>query len=896
VAVRLPADRAAFETEAWWCNPTTSHQSCYQWMTAAEEAGDDLVMAHPGDHYLEHGGIAHPWPRDDAGHALDHYRDNAFGSAKSYHVLGAQAEWFGGWWTGRGTGYGHWSLAGDKPGQKVWLWSLARDGGIWRDLLTDDPAPQYIEVQSGLMHSQADENSGATPFKHAALEPGAALHWSELWFPVRGLGGLVDASPWGALEVAREGDAALIAVCPLRALDEELRVTVGGEVVHRQRLAARPLETVHLRIGLGGRAGALAVEVGEHLLAYRDDDAERHRLHRPLAAAAAPDPASAEGLFTAGEDQLRQRFPAAALAAFTRCLAVEPCHLRALVRVAELRSRRGEPELALAAARLALAQDATDAGANLAYAVASDALGQVADAKDGFAWAARSGAYRAIANARLAALALRERDWWRAGAFAARCGDGDEGADGVFIAAVLARLQGRGERAAALQAQLLARDPLHHGARFERYALTRDAAALAAFTAPLRSESPDQTCIELALQYAGLGLDADALAVLDQAPPRPLVAYWQAWLRRDRDPAASDHDLERALAASPRGVFPARVEALAMLRWAQQRHPHWKNTYYLGLLLASLGREDEALALLDGCGAAPDDAVFYLNRARLHRAEAERPRLLADLRRAQELDPGDWRAGHLLARACLDVGDGEGALAALAALAAAQRAVPGNQALVLDRAAAQLAAGRPREALAVLETATILPSEGAAEGHQLYRRAQLSAAIAALAQGDAVAAAPAIAQARSWPERLGSGRPYEPDERLADFLEARRCGVLGDHAGAASAWARIAASPAAGPRPEGCATLLTALALRELGEGARAAALLDAWRPRDPRDAVFVAWARAIYAGDAAGARAALIDPQTGVQLPPWRLARRERDFPLIAAAVALPARTAGKD
>ncbi|MBA3939411.1 MAG: DUF5107 domain-containing protein, partial [Planctomycetes bacterium] len=84
VEIRLPRDQAAITTAASWENPTPYHQSCYQWMTAAAEAADDLTMLHPGDHYLEHGGIAHPWPVDAEGRDLSAYRANAFGPDKSY--------------------------------------------------------------------------------------------------------------------------------------------------------------------------------------------------------------------------------------------------------------------------------------------------------------------------------------------------------------------------------------------------------------------------------------------------------------------------------------------------------------------------------------------------------------------------------------------------------------------------------------------------------------------------------------------------------------------------------------------------------------------------------------------------------------------------------------------
>jgi Domain of unknown function (DUF5107) len=884
VVIRLPRDQAAFATEASWRNPTDFHQSCYQWMTAAAEAADDLVVSHPGHHYLEHGGRAQTWPLDGAGHTLSNYRDNAFGDAKSYHVVGAQAEWFGGYFANRNAGYGHWSLFGDKPGQKVWLWSLSREGGIWRDLLTDPPAPQYIEMQSGLMHSQADDSSSATPFKHAALEPGAALQWSELWFPLSAIGGLAEASPWGAMNVTRAGGDLVVAICPLRALDAELRVTAAGQLIHRQRLTAQPLTAITLTIPLLQHDGILAVEVGDGLLSWHSDDVQRERLNRPLAVTAAPAPGSAEGLFTAGEEHLRQRDYGQALLSFTACLEVEPCHLRALTRAAELRLRRGEDAEALALARQALALDASDAGANFAYGTANAALGNVSDAMDGFAWAARSPGLRAQADDRLAGLCMRDQKWWRAAEYAQRGGeDATDGQECRFLAAVIARHRQMGAAAGVLLDGILVRDPLHHGARFERLLLSGGEAERAAFLQPLRGESPDQTCLELALRYAALGDDDAALAVLALSPPRPLISCWQAYLRRGRDPAASDRDLERALAAPVRLVFPSRIEDIAMLRWASERRPHWKSSYYLGLLLLGLGRDSEARAELLACNDAPDEAAFYLNRSRIFTA-AERARTVSDLERARSLDAADWRASHLLVAEHLEAGE---EAAAVGIAAAALQAFPGNQAVTMDLAAAKLAAGRYREVIALLATATVLPFEGATDGRALYRRANLFAALAELKRGQPGAAEALIAEARTWPEHLGAGRPYDPDERLEDFLSARCRHALGDEQGARSCYQRIADWTALQHPGFGSMTLIAALALRELGLAGEAAALLSRWHAASPNDATYQPWAQAVFAGDREGARQALLDPLTGQPRPLRLLARRQGDFPLLVAVAA---------
>ena len=49
VEIRLPADKAWFETRSYWNNPTNLKTSLYHWQTAAADAGDDLKFYYPGN-------------------------------------------------------------------------------------------------------------------------------------------------------------------------------------------------------------------------------------------------------------------------------------------------------------------------------------------------------------------------------------------------------------------------------------------------------------------------------------------------------------------------------------------------------------------------------------------------------------------------------------------------------------------------------------------------------------------------------------------------------------------------------------------------------------------------------------------------------------------------------
>ena len=143
VEINLKKDRSSFETRALWYNPTPHNQPYYNWMTAAAFARDDLEVAFPGNQYLKHGGEVNSWPIDSQGRDLSFYDNNRFEGHKSYHVVGEQKDFFGGYYHDSEYGFGHWALYEEMPGQKLWLWALSRQGGIWDDLLTDTDG-QYI--------------------------------------------------------------------------------------------------------------------------------------------------------------------------------------------------------------------------------------------------------------------------------------------------------------------------------------------------------------------------------------------------------------------------------------------------------------------------------------------------------------------------------------------------------------------------------------------------------------------------------------------------------------------------------------------------------------------------------------------------------------------------------
>jgi tetratricopeptide (TPR) repeat protein len=788
VEIRLPADRATFETRVLWYNPTPLEQPYYNWMTGAAFARDDLVMTIPGNAYLEHSGQARDWPTDPAGRDLSVYRNNTFAGHKSYHVVGELNDFFGGYYREDDYGFGHWARYEDMPGQKLWLWALSREGGVWEDLLTDTDG-QYVEFQAGRLLVQYSPGDAVNPITQAGFDPLSASRWTESWFPLEGMGGLTEASRDGALHLERQDGEITVSLNAFRAVSDTLRVWVGGELVAAEPVVLEPLEPARVTVEAGDGA---RVEVSlAHLGLHYDTDPADRTLTRPFATdpGAVPSIPETDRLVFQAREDLKGRWHAEARAGFDAALEREPWHREALLGAAELDYRNGRSEAAMARVSRVLQLDAYDAQANFMAGIIHRDLGMSADAHDAFAWATRSTGTRSAAYAQLAEMALERGDWGEAVRYAHLSLDFDRhGIPGWRVLAVAGRLAGDPQLAARARAELLEIDPLHHFALAEAW-LSGPAGSVTAREARqglldgVGGEYPDQTLLEIAAAYTALGRAADALRVLDVAPDvtsGPVSAAWRAYLRNDP-----------TLLSTPTGLafaFPYRRETLAVLAWAVTGNEAWEWRYLLALNLWAVDRDEEALALLEEVGGTPAFAPFHVVRAHLaERLRGSDP--TPGLQRAVALEP-ETRTFHvLLVRALLESHRWQDALAGVRT---ARERFPGDFNLALLESRALLEGGRGAEAARILDAVQVLPSENARESHSLYAQAHTLTALDRLEASDPEGARAALGRALEWPETLGQGRPYEPEERLVRFLLAHAAAQAGDVVAARAHYAEVA--------------------------------------------------------------------------------------------------------
>jgi len=776
----IPPDKAYVEERSLWYNPQPLNQSYYVWMNVAEKVGQDLEVILPGTSYIGHNYAvpSQPWPTSKDGRDLSWYKNHANTEDGSFFVHGALSDFSGGYWHDSDFGYGHWALHEDVPGQKLFRWSLSRAGAIWENLLTDSDG-QYFEHQTGRLLDQSDTGFFA---------PYSADHWQELYFPYKKIGPMVKATPYGALNVRRDGDTLVLSFCALQKIDEKVVVRAGGKEIFTDRIVLKPMEVYEKKVPASVKKGDLRVEVGDKL-SYTDDPNDGV-LKRPLTFRNY-ETSSVEGLYQSAERDDKERNYESALKKYLSCLEREPMHVRALTRVAEIYCRRAEYKKGLEYARKALDYVMYDPDANYIYGILSRRMDNLVDAKETLGWAARSMQYRSSAYSELGGIYVMEGNLERAQEYLKRSLEYD--ANNVRTYEVLAtvyRLLKQPRKAQETLAKILEIDPLDHLARFEQYLLEPGPATLNNFKSMIRSELPHETYLEIAVSYANLRLDGDALRVLEVAPDQATVRYWQAYLLREKSPAESRKALEKAAALSPYLVFPFREESIPVFQWAAAAQPgDWKATYYLGLIYWGLRRGEDAMKMFEACGERPDYAPAYISRAFLER-DANSQKAQADYERAYAIDRKDWRTWYHLASFYAGKGAHD---KALDLAVEASRQFPNEDAVKVLVARAYLNNGRYQDCNNVLANATILPFEGQSDIHTLFVQCLVSRAMADMKKGQYNQAIERLERSREYPERLGTGAPPDPDLRIQDYLLMFCYQESGAPAKAAEAGERISA-------------------------------------------------------------------------------------------------------
>ena len=760
VEVRLAPDKAYFETHVQYYNPTNTARSYYNWMTAAARTENELEFIYPGDQYLTHGGSAHPWPVDDQGRALHIYENNAFGSHISRHVVGSHADFFGGYYHQDGKGFGHLAPYEEMPGQKLWLWSLSRSGGIWEDLLTDSNG-QYMEFQAGRMLNQFSGSPSHNTISKADFGPHTYDSWSELWFPIKDIGGMVEASSYGVLNVEQNGSELTIGLQSLIAGNPEIQVFQKGVKVYSAKKSLRPNETLLETVKLPSD-DPFEVSVSSYDLNYSSSSTDL--IDRSFESIVL-EKESVSIQYHEATELKKNRQPAEAMKRFMAVLDEDPYHIGALCAVSEILLQQAQYSQALEYVKRALSIDTYDAQSNFIAAAAYQYLDDDTNALESYGWAARSMEFRSAAYLEMGGIYLKRSELERAKSYLLKSlRFNADNLQAKHLLAVVLRKSGETQAASELLEEIIETDPLNHLANYELDVVNGQELN---FSQKIQSELKYQSFLEMALWYDRYGQVDDAMQVLVQSPDHPIVLLWRAYLTRS-DAETSAAIVKSLLEASAEFVFPYRPESIEPLFWLASETSHWKAKYYLGLNYWALSRLDLAKEYFEACQQDPDLPSFFIARSQLNEL-IDGEKSFDDLEHALSFDKKQWRSWNHLIEAYLSQGLYD---KAVSNGKAAVKRFPENYELKLKLVEAYLFSGDHRSATNLLDKTHVLPFEGASKGRRLYEQALLFSAIESFEAKKYSQSIQFLEKAREWPEHLGVGKPYDPDNRMEDYLHA----------------------------------------------------------------------------------------------------------------------------
>ncbi len=767
VEIRLEKDKAYFETKASWYNASPINQSYYNWMTAAAVVTDDLEFIYPGNQFLEHSGEAKPWPIDPEGRDLSFYKNNNFGSDISEHVVGDYKDFFGGYYHNSKFGFGHWAPYEEMPGQKLWLWSMARSGGIWEDLLTDTDG-QYMEFQAGRLFNQY--SPGVTnPISQAKFEPYVMDRWREIWFPFKDIGGMVDGNEYGVLNVKELENSLYLGINALQFLNDKLLVTINGKEIFSRDLSLRPMEVFSIELPIS-ESGEITVNLGGKKL-YYTSKGESTLIKRPFVDDEKQEVSASQKLYQEGWEALKFREYELASKKLNELVKLEPSHLNGLLKLAELEYRKTNYDKALEYVNRVLKQDTYEVEANYLAGIIYRSKKDFINALESFGWAARGMEFKSVAYAQMSEIYVLLHNMDKAEQYANKALDYNTyNLNARKIKMLVQRKNKRISEFKKESAELLQMDPLNHFAQIEsQFAIGKHPLEM---PAQINNEFPDESILEVAIYYSNIGLTQEATDVLKLSKNNIKNWIWTAYL----DHNLSHKYLTKVIEAPIDFVFPYRPETIAVLQWAVSKNPHWKLKYYLAQNYIAVGRKDLGIQLLKECGYEPDSDIFYRFRAKMLENE-EYASNEKDYLRALILNKSDWKLREEMVQFYLNNDKNELAYK-LARKSFSQFQKNANLGLIYAKAS--LLTNRPRKTVEVLKDIHILPFEHASESKHIYNQAHILLALENIKSKNYKKAISHLESSKEWPENLGVGKPYNPDERLQDYLLAISYDAIND--------------------------------------------------------------------------------------------------------------------
>jgi tetratricopeptide (TPR) repeat protein len=822
-SVTLRPNDWRLHTRIWLFNRTPFWHRIYFWTNVAVPARNDFRFLLPCTQVFSWWwgarGIAN-FPIQD-GTDLSRYTTHK--RPTDLFAKDLRADWFGCYYEELDYGVLHHANRFEVHGRKLWTWGTADDGKVWTNLLCDEGKP-YCEIQSGRFVHQG---------VHRLMPPRAVETWSEAWFPVWGLGGVLHASDKIAVNAQRSGSQLRLKFFALVPMDNAtVTVRQGEKVLERMQVNLPAGEPVALTVNLHSDAPVfIAVQDGKHTalqvklllegesvkVDYRSEPAPHIGLpeHHPSELTT---PTS--WLLKAREHEERNELDAAA-ECYRKALSLDPQCVSAMNGLAQWHLKRGEWRQAREWAQKALSVDPQNEDALWWQAMASYwDEGRGTGDEVASLWAlTRSNTYAAAAFAVLGELSLRRNDYRTAlDCFARALERNPQDSKTLALSAFAARKLGDFELAQSLLNRCEQVNPLEPLLWSERHFLRdtgqgtgdtgREGEAPAEPISSVRREA-HPPIKDLRRIFVDEQLWLDAVCDYEQIGAWGTVSVWFAIAKRFTEQNGSINPmllyhaayamwrmgklaeamalLQDAQKQSPVFVFPYRHEDAVALQVALTLDPHDALAHYLlGTWLASVGRWDEAMAhwrkVTNGTGdegrgtrETTLQALAWRNIGLMQRVVRN------DLPAAEQAYD---KAIELVSRAPSPLSpyawrlwhERDSVLAALGQhekrvqlFEGAPKEVASKPQIVARWAEAYARVGNYAKTVELLSQGNFKPWEGEFALRQLWKEAQMQLGHQAMREGDFARARKHFEAAADYPQNLNVGRPHWTDDADALF-------------------------------------------------------------------------------------------------------------------------------
>jgi tetratricopeptide (TPR) repeat protein len=841
IIIRLRPGRRNVETEVTLNNRRPVRGRYWYWSTAGAPAAEDMRFNYPMREAYPHAfWPVFSFPKEKG---VDISKFSEVPNFLSLFARDSNRDYFGVYYEKSDWGVVHVADHRELPGKKTWTWGTDDNGDIWVDKLTDG-GNQYVEFQGGRFETQME---------HQFIAPHRVEHFTEYWYGVNRLGGGWDeATRDAAMSVKVQGSHATIAIQPNARFGEALfTVEGGGEQLRSDRVDLDPTKTFVANVELSNKAHGRPITIlvrdkeGHELIRYRTDTLIDANPDFKPATRPIPDPkisTSAEQAYIEGVAFDKKSREREARAAYEEALKRDPGFAPAHIALGLSDYRSGEYEKAAGHLQKALQRNKDAGDAHYYLALVLRAQGKTSQAEDHLIWTVRAGHMESVSRYVLGEMALADGRTGEAVEHLRQAVNLDpRDLKARTVLALAERLAGKLKAAQARIDAVVSELPIDYFALHEHYEVNRALGQKDQTTVDelwrLLSREPDSV-LELAFDYLAAGRSQEARGILEEAIKRdsthvyPMIHYTLGYLYDlQGDQARAREQYSLGSKGAPGFVFPHRVEEIDVLRAAVKANSQdGRAAYYLGNVLASKNRDEEALAAwTKAVTLDPSNTIAHRNLGRALWVVAQKKEQAAkQYEQAIASAPTEYRLYVEFDRLLGEMGATD---QRLRLLDSAPAVVKAQSAVVQSLAAAYIDAGRFADAAALLEKTLFTSGEGEDAALALYRRAHLGLAHNYQRSGEHLKAAAEFAATTEFPRNFGVGRPAMQSQAREYVAAAREYEAAGRRADAERWWQRAATEelnpPTQPEEPWSEHYFYKAVALEHVGRKQQARALYE---------------------------------------------------------------------